>query len=296
MARSRRDDGLLQRYGPWALVAGGSDGLGAAFAEELGAIGFNLVLVARRRELLMALADRLRASYGVAVRIIVGDLGAADTVDRVDEHTADLDVGLVVYNAAFAPIGLFAETPLDELLDVVDVNVRGPVAVVRRLLPRMSRRASPGGGASQHTATRRAGFILMSSLSGVQGAPLLAAYSASKAFNLILAQGLFAELRQAAVDVTACCAGAIRTPGYTGVSGGGDAPGTLDAARVARSALAGIGRRPTVVPGVLNKVARVLMTRLLPARAAVGIMAASTRALQSQTAALQQHTRMEERP
>lgn len=277
MARQNDTTALRGRYGPWALVAGASDGLGAAFAESLSALGFSLVLVARRDELLQTLAARLEASAGIGTRCVVADLADSHTIERIQDETKDLDLGLLVYNAAFAPIGAFGTRSIEELMGVVDVNVRGPLVLLRSLLPRF-------------TPRERSGVILMSSLAGSIGSPLIATYAASKAFTTVLANGLSDEFQAQGIDITACCAGAIRTPGYLAAAGAGasttgaggsraEAPGTLDASQVVAAALGAIGRKPIVVPGLVNKAARFFMTRILPNRAALRIMAASTRDL-----------------
>ena len=118
----------------------------------------------------------------------------------------------------------------------------------------------------------------MASLAGLQGTPRLAAYAASKAFNVILAESLWGELRASGVDVVSCVAGAIRTPGYEHARGN-EAPGTLDATQVATDALARLGRGPRSVPGAINKIASLLLGRWLPRKRAVAIMAANTRDL-----------------
>jgi short-subunit dehydrogenase len=252
------------RHGPWALVAGASEGLGAAFATALARAGLNVVLIARRAAPLEALAAEL-AAMGVEARAVAMDLAAPDLVARLEEATAGLDLGLIVYNAAFAPIGPFLERPLDDLLAVVDVNVRGPVVALRTLAPRL-------------VARGRGGVVLMSSLAGQQGGARLATYAASKAFNTVLGEGLWHELRSAGVDVVAVSAGAVRTPGFEGASRGEPA-GTLDAADVAEAALAGLGRGPRVVPGAVNRIAAFALS-LLPRRAAVALLAAQTKDLQ----------------
>ena len=116
----------------------------------------------------------------------------------------------------------------------------------------------------------------MSSLAGVQGSPRLAAYSATKAFNAILAEALWKELRPHGIDVVGCCAGAILTPGYRQAGKNKTAPGTLPAEKVAEQALRALGRGPIVVPGGLNKFVRFLMMRLLPRKMAINIMAQNT--------------------
>jgi short-subunit dehydrogenase len=127
-------------------------------------------------------------------------------------------------------------------------------------------------------ARGRGGVVLMSSLAGFTGAPHVAPYAASKAFNRVLAQGLWYELKPKNIDVLVCCAGAVRTPGYAQAADK-DAPGTLDPDQVAERALRALGRGPLVIPGFVNRVADVFLNRLLSRKAAVNIMGASTSAL-----------------
>lgn len=256
---------FARRYGLWALVAGASEGLGAAYARALAGRGLDVVLVARRAAALDALAVELRDGYGVTVRCHPGDLGEPGFVDSLVEVCADLEVSLLVYNAAHAPVGEFVSTSHEDLMQVVDVNVRAPLALVRSFLPHM-------------LARRRGAVILMTSMAGNQGSPDLAAYAASKAFIRELAESLWFEAKDRGVDVIACCAGAVRTPGYTAAAGK-DAPGTLDPEEVVEQALRALGRGPVVIPGSVNKLAAVVMGRLLPRRAAIAIMAGSTRGL-----------------
>ncbi len=256
------------RYGPWAVVAGASEGLGAAFADALAARGLNLLLVARRAGLLAELAGRIQAEHGVEARPLAQDLADPGAATALAGASAALEVGTLVYNAAFSPIGNFLELPPEDLMRVVDLNVRGPVGLVRQLAPAMR-------------ARRRGAIVLMSSLAGIQGSPRIAAYAASKAFNTILAEGLWGELVGDGIDVIASCAGAIRTPGYleTSEASAREAPGTLDPAEVAEQTLAALGRGPRVVPGWINRIASVLTGRVLPRRAAVRLMAANTKDL-----------------
>ncbi|MCY3965430.1 MAG: SDR family NAD(P)-dependent oxidoreductase [Acidobacteria bacterium] len=250
------------RYGRWALVAGASEGLGASFADCLAERGMNLVLIARREPLLDDLADRLRERYGVEVRPLAMDLASPGLADALAAATEDLDLGVLVYNAAFVPVGRFVEADVDALERAVDVNVRAPVVMLHTLLPGLERRG-------------RGAVILMSSLAGLQGTPRVAAYAATKAFNTVLGEGLWQELRESGIDVVACCAGAIPTPGYKR-SGKGRVPGMLNPDTVARRTLDALGKGPRFVPGLVNRLVAALLTRLLPRKAAIRLMAGNT--------------------
>jgi short-subunit dehydrogenase len=253
------------RYGPWALVAGASAGLGEAFARLLAARGLHLVLLARRADALALLAEELRRAHGVEVRTEALDLSRPDVAAAVARATSGLEVGLLVYNAAHSAIGPFLERPLEDHLRVVDVNVRGPLSLAHLLGGEMARRG-------------RGGLVLMTSLAASQGNPLLASYAASKAFELVLAEGLWAELRGRGVDVLACRAGATRTPGYAASRPRRSVP-LMEPEEVARQALAALGRGPSAVTGALNRVAAFAFARLLPRRASIRIMERATRRL-----------------
>ena len=262
---ARRGPGFAERYGAWALIAGASEGLGAAYARALAERGMNLVLVARRRALLDKLAEGLHGTFGVEVRCCDGDLASLAFLETVQAASSGLEVGLVVYNATYAPVGEFENAAGADLMRVVDVNVRAPVALLRAFLPPMTERG-------------RGAVVLMTSLAGNQGTPRIAAYAASKAFTRVLGEGLWHELENRGIDVVTCCAGAVRTPGYA-MTADKDAPGTLDPEKVVEQALRALGRGPLVIPGFVNRVANVFMNRLLPRRAAIAIMAGSTRSL-----------------
>jgi short-subunit dehydrogenase len=247
------------RYGPWALVAGASEGIGAAFARALAGRGMNVVLVARRPEPLAELAGQLPGQN----RTVAADVSTVEGIDAVAAATDGLEVGLVVCNAAYAPAGAFLERSEAQLSAAVDTNVRAPLLLARRYLPAMVERG-------------RGGLVVMSSLAGQQGTPRLATYAAAKAFGAVLAEGLWAELRPHGVDVLCCLAGAVSTPGYQRAMGR-PAPGTVTPERVAATALRSLGRRPRAVPGALMRVSAPVMSRVLPRRVAIGLMGSAYR-------------------
>jgi uncharacterized protein len=260
--------GFLQKYGPWALVAGGSEGLGGAFAEELARRGLNLVLVARRAGPLEELAARLRSASGVQVRTLAADLSERASLSVVERAVADLEIGLLVCNAALAYTGEFLRAGLSEYQRMIEVNCASTLALAYTLGGKMTTRG-------------RGGVIVMSSLAAFQGSPMVAAYGATKAFLVTLAEALADEWKPRGVDVMACCPAVVKTPGFLsdGHNPKGPTPMSMEPGEVAREAVAGLGRKRIVVPGAMSKVARFMMGRLMPRTTVVTIMGRSTRAM-----------------
>ncbi len=258
----RNPGNFSEKYGPWAVVAGGSEGLGAAFAKQLAARGMNLLLLARREELLQETAGRLASEYPVKIHTLVLDLADTALDEIIREATRELEVGVLIYNAAFIPIGAFIDSDLDLHQQVIDVNVRGPLILLHALLGPMRER-------------QRGAVVLMSSMGGIQGLPGLSVYSATKAFNTMFAEGLWYELRQQGIDVLACCAGATRTPAYFR-SFGKAVPGMLESDVVARKTLSVLGKGPRVVPGFINRIVAFINGRLLSRKAAIRLVARTT--------------------
>jgi short-subunit dehydrogenase len=253
---------FVSRYGPWAIIAGASEGIGAAFARALAARGLNLILVARRAPPLVALADELETRHKVGVQPLALDLGEPESVTELVNHTGDREIGLLVWNAALSVMGPFLDQPLDAHLAELELNVRSPLRAVHALGGRM-------------VARRRGGIILLSSLSGMQGTALIANYAATKAWNRVLAEGLWWELGKHGVDVLACVAGATDTPGYQGSAPAPGSDGNVPVQSpeaVAAEALAALGKRPSTVTGIRNRLAAALLARVLPRKAAVKLM------------------------
>lgn len=254
---------FVDQYGPWAVVAGGSEGIGAAFASELARRGCHLVVVALEPTTLATFAQRLRADHGVEVREVALDLARADLLAALASYVDDIEVGLVVWNAALAPTGRFDLTDPGQLDSALDVNVHGPVRLVRHLAPAMVDRG-------------RGGIVLMASLAAGQGSAVLATYAATKAFTRVLAEGLWADLSPLGVDVVAVAPGATDTPAYR-ASGARGGPTPADPDEVARAGLDALGRGPVVVPGRGNRVSAQVMQRVLPRRAAIRAISRVTR-------------------
>jgi len=251
------------------MVAGGSVGLGAEFGRQLAARGLNVVLVARHTGPLEEHAASLRGTYDVEVRTVALDLASAALLDGLRSALNGIEVGLLVYNAAVSPVGRFLAQSLDENLRAIDVNCRGPLVLAHELGRAMASR-------------RHGGIILVSSLSGLQGSALIATYAATKAFDLILGEGLSDELRDDGIDVLAFCAGATRTPNYEASQPRQTswfAPPVMEAEPVVAEALALLGHAPSGIAGRANRLAAFFMTRILPRRVAIATMGRTTRAM-----------------
>jgi short-subunit dehydrogenase len=189
----------LGKYGPWALVIGGSEGVGAAFARQLAADGFKLVLVARKPAPLEELAGELR-SGGAEVRTLSADLSQSDVLAKVRAVTDDIEVGLLIYNAgANNTRGLFVELPEEVTQSVIAITVLGQANFSRHYGALMAKRG-------------RGGIILGGSTSSYLGSPTLAAYTGSKAFSRIFSEALWAECAPLGVDVLHLNIGFTATP------------------------------------------------------------------------------------
>lgn len=275
-APSRRRDAIFapmdaqefpSRYGPWALVAGASEGLGAAFARGLARRGLDLILVARRLGPLKMLADELERNEGVRVITASIDLASADLEEHLAAIAGEREVGLVVYNACCSTIAEYLDVSMADKQRMLDVNCRGPLVTTSWAAPKM-------------VARGRGGLLLMSSMSGFQGTAMVSVYAATKAFNTVLGEGLWEELRPRGVDVLVCAAGATSTPNFNAQTPKAKRASVfpLLPEKVAEDALDHLGRGPRRIPGRLNRaVERVL--RLLPRRGAVRFISRNTRDL-----------------
>ncbi|WP_141014789.1 SDR family NAD(P)-dependent oxidoreductase [Nocardioides sambongensis] len=225
-----------EKYGPWALIAGGSEGVGASFAHQLADAGFNLVLVARKPGPLEETAAAVR-SRGVQVRALSLDLTDAASVEKLTAATADLEVGLLIYNAGANSYGKrFLDGDLAGFQGVIDLNVTTPLALTHHY-GRLMRERGTGG------------IILVGSLAGYLGTPREAIYGGAKAFGRIFAEGLWLEAKEAGIDVLELVLGVTRTPAMARAGLNMDLPGLVvgEPDDIAREGLAAIADGPVHV-------------------------------------------------
>jgi short-subunit dehydrogenase len=186
--------------GKWALVTGASAGIGKALAEELARGGTNLVLTARRRERLDTLAQQLSSAHKVQTKVFVADLTQADAPQKIFQFTKDeaLEIDLLINNAGFGAYGEFHSVESYRLIEMVQVNCSAVVHLTRLFLPEM-------------VARRRGDILILASTASFQGVPYISTYAATKAFDLIFAEGLAEEVKPYGVRVCALCPGSTES-------------------------------------------------------------------------------------
>jgi len=258
---------LKQKYGELALIAGASEGIGAAFATYLAAEGMNLVLVARRKEPLDKLAALLMNKYKVQIECICCDLASTDAAQQLQLALAGKEINLLVYNAALSYIGPFEKNSIEHHNQIAQANMLTPMNLVQILAEPMLKKG-------------KSAVILMASLAGFQGSGFLAAYAATKAFNRVLAESLWYEWKDRGVDVIACCAGATSTPNFINTNperADFFAPRVQSPEEVVEECFEKLGKQPSFVTGTGNKIASFIMQKLLPRKMAIKIMGDTTR-------------------
>lgn len=229
------------RYGRWAVIAGASEGVGASLADQLAERGLDLVLIARNSALLEDIATGLRERHGVDARPLALDLTSVDMVDRVAEATEGLEVGLLIYNAGAANRTVeFLDDSFEDSLQQIKLACIGPVALARHFAPAMRERG-------------RGGIVLVGSLACLSGASLLAVYSAVKAFDVNLAEGLWAELRPHGVDVCCTPLGMTYTEAFQRLRAPYDPDTMMLPEDAAREIIDNIGNGPTYPVGESNR-------------------------------------------
>jgi hypothetical protein len=240
--------------GKWALVTGASAGIGLELATQLAAGGANLVLTARRSDRLTQLADDLRAKHKIQTEVFPSDLTQPQAPDELFHFTEakGLPIDVLINNAGFGAYGYFHKNERQRYLEMVQVNVAAVVSLTHLYLPAM--------------VARRSGYVMIvASTAAFQAVPYISTYAATKAFDLLFAEGIAAEVRRYGVRVSALCPGSTESeffevakqPEYSGRK-----PETAEkVARVGLDALA--AGKSRVISGGRNWLG-VEMQRLVP--------------------------------
>jgi uncharacterized protein len=187
-------------FGKWALITGASAGIGVAFAEELAVGGTKLVLTARRKDRLHELARQLSASYKVSTEVFPADLADSSAPEKIFAFTKEkgIEIDLLINNAGFGQYGEFSFVETQRLLDMVQVNCHAVVHLTRLYLPEM-------------IARRRGDVLILASTASFQAVPYISTYAATKAFDLLFAEGLAEEMKPHGIRVCALCPGSTES-------------------------------------------------------------------------------------
>lgn len=228
------------RYGPWALIVGGSEGVGAAFARQLADQGINLVLAARKPEPLAEIADEVRKAAGVSVRTLSIDAASPQLLDTVRTVTDDVEIGLLIYNAGSPALPrYFLDDTVEYARLAIGVNCIGPTVLCHHFAAKMKPRG-------------RGGIILVGSLAGCAGTAMLSTYGGSKAYMQNFAEALWYELRRYGIDVLSLLLGATHTPASRRIGAVFDDTAAKPE-DVAREGLAHLHDGPVWINGDLNR-------------------------------------------
>src|SRR6266851_3348426 len=184
----------------WALITGASAGIGVALAEELASGGTNLVLTARRKDRLEELARRLTATYKIDTEVFPADLANSNAPEKIFAFTKEkgLEINLLINDAGFGQYGEFPSIEKQRLLDMVQVNCAAVVHLTCLYLPEM-------------VARRRGDVLILASTASFQAVPYISTYAATKAFDLLFAEGLAEEMRPYGIRVCALCPGSTES-------------------------------------------------------------------------------------
>jgi short-subunit dehydrogenase len=265
------DGPLAVRYGPSAVIAGASEGIGEALAGRLAAAGIDLVLIARNESRLRAVAAGIKARHGRDARVLPLDLTAPGMHQAVADACQDIEVGLLIYAAGSVNRTLdFVDDPYEASLRQVELNCVGPLALARVFSPAMLNRG-------------RGGIVMTASMAALAGAAQVAVYSAVKAFQVNLGEGMWAEMAPQGVDVCTAVLGQVWTPAMERQGISYDPASDMLAGDVADEIIANIANGPTYVVGARN---RAIAAHVWPdRRSLVQMIGAHTKAHAARTAA-----------
>jgi uncharacterized protein len=249
--------------GKWALITGASAGIGVAFATQLASEGTHLVMTARRRDRLDDLAGKLQQAHGICAEVVTADLARPEGPEQIHEFTRGkkIEIDLLINNAGFGQYGELTQVDPRRLLDMVQVNCMAVVHLSRLYLADM-------------VARRRGDVLILASTASFQAVPYISTYAATKAFDLLFAEGLAEEMRPHGIHVCALCPGSTESE-FHAVAGqekfGGKKRETAE--KVARTGLAALAAgKSYVISGVGNYLGA-QSQRLVPRRMVTRIAA-----------------------
>jgi len=244
-------------YGEWALVTGASSGIGKEFCYQLANRGMNIILVARRKEIIEKIALDIEHKNGVKTRIINIDITQDSATEIIFQNVQDLEVGFLVNNAGFGSFGDFHITQLNKYENMIKLNCLVPVLLSYKFLIKMIQR-------------KKGGIIFLSSKSAYQPTPFFSVYGATKVFNLFLGEALWSEYKKHGIHVLSLSPGLVNTEFQKNAGVTPDRKGIMwsQPKDVVKTALSSIGIKSSVIHGNLDKFLAFLI-RLSPRKLSI---------------------------
>jgi len=247
----------------WALVTGASAGIGAALATQLAAAGTHLVLTARRRDRMEALAVDLKRLHGIQIEIFPADLALPEAPKEIYAftHQKAIAIDILINNAGFGHRGELTQVEPQRLVDMVAVNCAAVVHLTRLFLPGMVQR-------------RRGDILILASTAAFQAVPYISTYAATKAFDLLFAEGLAEEMNPYGIRVCALCPGSTESEFHT-VAGQEEftSKNQATAEKVARTGLRALAEGKSYVISGLGNYLGAHSQRIVPRRTVTSIAA-----------------------
>jgi uncharacterized protein len=239
--------------GKWALVTGASAGIGVALATQLASEGTNLVLTARRQERLKSLAEKLRGAHAIRTVVLAADLAQPAAPQQIYDFTKkrQIEIDLLINNAGFGQYGELPTVETQRLVDMVQVNCVAVVHLTRLFVADM-------------VARRRGDVLILASTASFQAVPYISTYAATKAFDLLFAEGLAEEMKPHGIRVCALCPGSTESE-FHAVAGQEEFSKTPETAeKVARTGLQALVEGKSYVISGLGNYLGAQSQRLVP--------------------------------
>jgi len=248
--------GLKKKYGNWALITGASSGIGEAFSKYLAGLGMDLVLVARNEKKLTNLGKELKNKYNIQYLSVAIDLTKEGFIEKLAESVGSREVGILINNAGYGSSGNFTEIDTTHEIDMVKLNCLAPTILTHHFSKQMVER-------------KKGAIIFLGSVAGLTPIPMMATYSATKAFNEFMGSSLWYELKHHNIDVLSLNPGGTKT-GFQRIANTTTGPFVKLPEDVVHTAFNTLGKKPSVVDGWPNKVTAVL-SKLFPKKLVVTI-------------------------
>ena len=230
---------MLNKYGQWAIITGASSGIGKAFAYDVANQGMNVILVSNEKEQLDTICTEISEKFGVKALPCCVDLANQSCINDIAKLADRKEIGLLVNDASYGIHGKFAETPVEDYYNLINVNVNAYVTLTHKFLPQMISR-------------KKGAVIMVSSLNAFSPIAESAIYTATKAFELFFGGALWLEMKENNVDVLVVMPGPTRT-GFQEKAGTKVNVMALTPEDLVRGVWPCLGKKMVFIPGLYNK-------------------------------------------